>query len=118
MRVVCAEQQTQARRIGSARRLVKAALMSSLILGGSISLGTAQAAGTDQYARSCATCHAAGVLGAPKAGDKAAWAARMKQGMPALVKHAKEGYKNMPAGGLCKNCTDDEYASLIKMMAD
>ena len=118
MRVVCAEQNTLTVRPMFARRVIKSALLSSLVLAGSMSLGTAHAAGTDQYARSCATCHAAGVLGAPKAGDKAAWAGRMKQGMPTLIKHAKDGYKNMPAGGLCKNCTDEEYASLIKMMAD
>jgi len=118
MRVVYAEQKTQTVSSVFAHRLIKSALLSVLVVAGSVGVGSAQAAGTDQYAHACATCHAAGVLGAPKAGDKAAWASRMKQGMPVMVKHAKEGYKNMPAGGLCKNCTDEEYASLIKMMAN
>jgi cytochrome c5 len=96
--------------------MLQSALLAAFVLAG-VS-GTAQAAGTEQYAHSCATCHQAGVLGAPKAGDKAAWAPRLKQGMPTLIKHAKEGYKNMPARGLCNNCSDEEYASLIKMMAN
>ncbi|AXI01884.1 c-type cytochrome [Aquirhabdus parva] len=78
----------------------------------------AHAADTNElYKQSCATCHGAGVLGAPKAGDTAAWSARLKAGIPALVKHTKEGYKNMPARGLCNTCTDDDYANLIKLMA-
>lgn len=72
---------------------------------------------TELYNQSCVTCHGAAVLGAPKTGDKAAWNARMKKGMPALVKSVKEGYKNMPAKGLCSNCTDAELASLIELMA-
>ncbi len=81
-------------------------------------LGAAHAADTNElYKQSCATCHGAGVLGAPKTGDTAAWAVRLKAGMPALVKHTKDGYKNMPARGLCNTCSDDDYANLIKLMA-
>ncbi len=70
------------------------------------------------YSQACATCHEAGVLGAPKTGDKAAWGARMKaQGLPTLVKHVKEGYKNMPARGLCNTCTDTDFTNLIQYMA-
>jgi cytochrome c5 len=70
------------------------------------------------YSQACATCHEAGVLGAPKMGDKAAWGARMKaQGLPTLVKHVKEGYKNMPARGLCNTCTDTDFTNLIQYMA-
>lgn len=72
---------------------------------------------TELYNQSCVTCHGAAVLGAPKTGDKAAWNARMKKGMPALVKNVKDGYKNMPAKGLCANCTDAELANLIELMA-
>jgi cytochrome c5 len=51
------------------------------------------------YKLSCAACHAAGVAGAPKAGDAGLWAPRLKQGYDTLVKHATEGYKAMPAKG-------------------
>ena len=76
-------------------------------------------AGTAElYNQACATCHAAGVLGAPRAGDKALWASRLKaEGVPTMVKHVKEGYKNMPARGLCNTCTDADFANLIQYMA-
>ena len=38
------------------------------------------AAGAKTYDAVCAMCHNAGVAGAPKAGDKAAWAPRLAQG--------------------------------------
>jgi len=82
-----------------------------------LAAGSATAGTEDLYKQSCATCHGAGVLGAPKAGDRAAWEQRMKEGMPALLKHAKEGYKNMPARGLCDRCSDEDYANLIRYMA-
>ncbi len=80
-------------------------------------LNVAYAGTTELYNQSCVTCHGAAVLGAPKTGDKAAWNARMKKGMPALVNNVKNGYKNMPAKGLCSNCTDADLANLIELMA-
>ncbi|MFZ3193355.1 MAG: c-type cytochrome [Moraxellaceae bacterium] len=90
-------------------------MLAGVLLGGT--LGTAQANVNELYKQSCATCHAAGVLGAPKAGDRAAWAKLMPKGMPALVQSTKNGYKNMPARGLCDSCTDADYAALIQLMA-
>jgi cytochrome c5 len=69
------------------------------------------------YSQSCATCHGAGVLGAPKSGDKAVWTPRLKQGIPLLVERTRNGYKNMPARGLCDSCTDADYAALIQLMS-
>ena len=80
-------------------------------------LSVANAGTTELYNQSCVTCHGAAVLGAPKTGDKAAWNARMKKGMPTLVKNVRNGYKNMPAGGLCNTCTDADMANLIELMA-
>ena len=51
------------------------------------------------YKLACSACHATGAAGAPKAGDNAAWAPRVKQGYDTLVKHAVEGFKAMPAKG-------------------
>jgi len=70
-----------------------------------------------KYAQSCATCHGAGVLGAPKKGDKAAWEPRLKQGTDTLLSRVRNGYKNMPAKGLCNDCSDDDYIALIKLMS-
>jgi cytochrome c5 len=81
-------------------------------------LNFAYAGTSELYNQACATCHSAGVLGAPKAGDKVLWAARMKaEGLPTMVKHVKEGYKNMPARGLCNTCTDADFKNLIEYMA-
>ncbi|MFA7268020.1 MAG: c-type cytochrome [Sterolibacterium sp.] len=47
----------------------------------------------------CSTCHLAGVAGAPKIGDKAAWAPRLAQGLDGLVKSATAGKNAMPPKG-------------------
>jgi len=54
------------------------------------------------YDATCMACHAAGVAGAPKIGDKAAWAPRLKTGMAALYTSALKGKNAMPpkAGNL------------------
>ena len=40
----------------------------------------------------CHSCHETGVAGAPKVGDKAAWAPRVAEGIETLIKHATDGY--------------------------
>jgi cytochrome c5 len=40
------------------------------------------------FDKTCALCHGAGVSGAPRPGDKAAWAPRIAQGNEVLFKHA------------------------------
>jgi cytochrome c5 len=51
------------------------------------------------YKQVCVACHAAGVAGAPKLGDKAAWAPRLPQGLPVLVQNAIKGKGAMPPKG-------------------
>ena len=51
------------------------------------------------YTQICAVCHAAGVAGAPKFGDKAAWAPRAAQGIDALTASAIKGKNAMPPRG-------------------
>jgi len=55
--------------------------------------------GKSVYDATCSVCHAAGVAGAPKAGDKAAWASRMKAGMSALYASSIKGKNAMPPKG-------------------
>jgi cytochrome c5 len=60
--------------------------------------------GDQVYAQVCAACHAAGIAGAPKFGDKAAWAPRLAAGVDTLHKHALEGFQGKagympPKGG-------------------
>ena len=58
-----------------------------------------KADGKKIYEASCSACHGAGVAGAPKAGDKAAWAPRLKSGAAALYASAIKGKGAMPAKG-------------------
>ena len=51
------------------------------------------------YAQACQVCHAAGVAGAPKPGDKAAWAPRLAQGIEGLTASAIKGKNAMPPRG-------------------
>jgi cytochrome c5 len=51
------------------------------------------------YEATCTACHGAGVAGAPKAGDKAAWAPRLKSGMDTLYASALKGKGVMPPKG-------------------
>jgi cytochrome c5 len=55
--------------------------------------------GKTVYESLCVSCHAAGVAGAPKAGDKAGWAPRIAQGKDALYASALKGKGVMPAKG-------------------
>lgn len=66
----------------------------------------------------CTTCHTAGVAGAPKFGDKAAWAPRIQQGEATLLKHALEGLRAMPPKGTCMQCTETEIKAAISYMVD
>lgn len=66
----------------------------------------------------CSACHAAGALGSPKIGDKAAWAPRIAQGYDTLIKHAIAGIRSMPARGGNPDLTDGEIANAIAYMAN
>lgn len=80
------------------------------------------AVGKSVYGKTCALCHAAGVAGAPKPGDKADWAPRIAQGKDLLYKHAMEGFTGskgvMPARGGSTTLTDDEVKAAVDYMAD
>jgi len=64
----------------------------------------------------CASCHQAGVKGAPRIDDRAAWAQRMKQGLDATVRSAINGHGAMPARGGMANATDTELRAAILYM--
>ena len=78
--------------------------------------------GKSVYGKTCAMCHAAGVAGAPKPGDKADWGPRIAQGKDTMYKHAIEGFTGakgmMPARGGAANLTDDEVKAAVDFMAD
>lgn len=58
-----------------------------------------KADGRKIYETSCAACHGAGVAGAPKSGDNAAWAPRLKTGVNTLYASALKGKGAMPPKG-------------------
>ncbi len=69
--------------------------------------------GKGVYASSCAACHATGAAGAPKAGDKAAWAPRIKTGKDALYASALKGKGAMPAKGGNAGLSDAEVKAAV-----
>lgn len=76
-------------------------------------------AGEKLFGSVCTTCHTAGLMGAPKFGDKAAWAPRIAQGKETLYKHAIGGYQGksgvMPAKG-GSQASDDEVKAAVDYM--
>lgn len=80
------------------------------------------AVGKKVFSTTCAMCHAAGVGGAPKPGDKADWGPRIAQGKDVLYKHALEGFTGakgtMPPRGANPSLTDDEVKAAVNYMVD
>ncbi len=77
-------------------------------------------AGKATYDASCVTCHKTGMMGAPKTGDKAAWATRIAQGEAVLVSKSIKGFKGktgimMPKGGNPK-LTDKQVGDAVAYM--
>ena len=74
-------------------------------------------AGKSVYGKTCAMCHAAGVAGAPKLGDKAAWAPRIQTGMDALYASVVQGKGAMPPRGGSAASEADIHAAVDYMVA-
>jgi cytochrome c5 len=72
------------------------------------------------YGQACVACHGAGIAGAPKFGDKAAWAPRIKQGMPLLYEHSLKGFTGkagmMPPKGGRMDFSDDQVKAAVDHM--
>ena len=69
------------------------------------------------YEQSCVVCHGAGVAGAPKLGDKAAWAPRLGQGMDALVANVVKGKGAMPPKG-GSSASDADIRATVQYMVN
>jgi cytochrome c5 len=78
--------------------------------------------GQQVYNTTCIACHAAGVAGAPKFGDKGAWAPRLGQGLAVLHKHALEGFQGkagvMPPKGGRVDLADQSIVNAVDYMAN
>ena len=66
----------------------------------------------------CFACHGTGAAGAPKLGDKAAWAPRVATGRDALLASAINGKGAMPPKGGQMHLSDAEIAASIDYMLD
>ena len=72
--------------------------------------------GKDIYRMICASCHSFGPEQIPQITAPSAWAARIAQGKKTLYQHSIEGFGDMPAMGLCENCTDEEVEAAVDYM--
>ena len=97
------------------RSLMKMRLLQIFILVGFLS-NTAMADGQAVYAKTCAACHATGVAGAPKLGDKNAWAPRIGTGVDALVASVTNGKGLMPPKGACMDCSNEDFKASVDYM--
>ena len=68
------------------------------------------------YTSSCASCHGTGAAGAPKLGDKAAWAPRIKAGAEPLYNSAIKGKNAMPAKGGNASLSDSDVKAVVDYM--
>ena len=63
-------------------------------------------------------CHEAGLMNAPKIGDKGQWAPRIALGYETLVSHAVNGIRGMPAKGGNPDLSEEEIAAAVAEMAN
>ena len=68
------------------------------------------------YNAACMGCHGEGVAGAPKLGDKAAWAPRIATGPNAMLQSVVQGKNAMPPKGTALNATETELRSVVDYM--
>jgi cytochrome c5 len=86
----------------------------STLLG--LSSAVMAADGQQIYQSSCQACHATGAAGAPKLGDKEAWAPRIAQGEDTLLANATNGIRAMPPKGACAACSEEDLKAAIDYM--
>jgi cytochrome c5 len=87
--------------------------------GGGAAGGAAAGRTADQIVKTtCAACHQAGVANAPKFGDTAAWAPRIKTGLNALVQSVIKGKGAMPPKAGDASLTEAEIQSAVVLMAN
>ncbi|NWG74410.1 MAG: c-type cytochrome, partial [Rubrivivax sp.] len=68
--------------------------------------------------QACQACHAAGVAGAPKLGDKAAWAPRLAAGVDGLTASVIKGKGAMPPRGGAMAASDADIKAVVAYMVD
>jgi cytochrome c5 len=72
--------------------------------------------GQKTYQAYCTVCHGAGIAGAPKTGDTAAWQPRVAQGKDAMYNSAIKGKNAMPPKGGALNAADADIKAAVDYM--
>jgi len=83
-----------------------------------VSVSASDDIGQSVYTKSCAACHASGVMGAPKVGDKEAWSALITEGVDTLTHNSIKGKGKMPAKGGNMKLTDEEVKAAVTYMME
>jgi cytochrome c5 len=87
----------------------------TLLMSSGVSLANS---GESTYQKVCASCHTPGVAGAPKLGDKAKWAALIKEGQVQITAHGYVGVRGMPAKGGKPDLSVSDFAASVVYMAN
>jgi len=74
--------------------------------------------GEQVFASTCSACHTAGVAGAPRVGDTAAWAPIIAKGYDTILNNALNGINAMPARGGNPSLSDLEVARAVVHMTN
>ena len=72
--------------------------------------------GEQIYTSTCLACHGAGVLGAPKFGDKAVWGSRIAQGIDTLHTNSINGIRMIPPKGGNATLKDEDVKAAVDYM--
>lgn len=100
-------------------RLLSVALLAGLVpLAASAESEKPPKSGAEVYEHYCAACHAEGVPGAPKFGDRKAWRPLLKEGQRMLERTAIRGIRKMPPKGGHPHLTDLEVKRAVAYMAN
>lgn len=91
--------------------------MAQVALAGAAGGAKAARSSEEIYKATCAACHDSGVAGAPKLGDKAAWAARIGVGLEKLAASGAKGKGAMPPKGGA-DISDAEFTRVVAWLAN
>ena len=105
---------------GALRRLVvpAAVALAMSVAPGAATAQNVERTGKEVVQTSCIACHGSGANGAPRIGDKKAWAKRAAQGLTGLTANALKGIRQMPPHGGNPSLTDTEIERAITYMVN
>ena len=83
-----------------------------------LSTSAAWADGEKTYEAVCSACHATGVAGAPKVGDRKVWSPLIKEGQATLTAHGYVGVRAMPPKGGKHDLSVEVFAAALVVMVN